>query len=238
MIRLKSDHSLVVLLVGLIGLSLVLADLESERIDCYPEAPYSFGAAVDQKCVQRNCIWRSSSRPNIPWCFFPQDNYGYTATGSVITGSKERIALRRLTTYNPPFTNPIDNLVLEADYVNQKILRIKIFDASKSRYEVPIELNDVRNNGAFTSDFVFSWQNRAGDNVFQFKITRRSTNAVLFDTSIGGFVFEDQFLQLATILPNSSNVYGFGQNNHPSLSHDLNYKVLLKGNICLEICFN
>ena len=221
MVRLK----LIVALV-LSCLMTVRGDLETQRIDCYPEAPYLFGQSIDQKCVQRNCIWRSSSKPNVPWCFFPQDHYGYTSTGSSVTGSKVRVNLKRLTTYNAPFANPIENLILEADYINQKVLRVKIYDASKSRYEVPLELNDVRNNNAFVSDLVFSWENRASDGVFQFKITRRATNAVIFDTSIGGMVFEDQFLQIATILPNSSHVYGFGQNNHPSLSHDLNYKVL------------
>lgn len=205
------------------------ANLESQRVDCYPEAPYMNGQAIDQKCVQRNCIWRSSTQPNVPWCFFPQDNYGYTATGNTTIngGRTERITLRRLTAYNAPFADPIDNLILEVDQINQKILRVKIYDSTKSRYEVPLELNDVRNPNSFVSDFIFTWENRAGDNMFQFKIIRRSSNAVLFDTSIGAFVFEDQFLQIATILPTSSNVYGFGQNNHPALSHDLNYKVYI-----------
>jgi alpha-glucosidase (family GH31 glycosyl hydrolase) len=136
----------------------------------------------------------------------------------------ERIILRRLTTYLPPFYNSIDTLALEVDYLNSKTLRLKIYDATKARYEVPLELNNVRNTGAFVSDFIFEYENRASDNVFQFRIKRRSNGKVLFDTSIGGFVFEDQFLQIATILPTGSDVYGFGQNNHPSLSHNLNYK--------------
>jgi hypothetical protein len=44
-----------------------------------------------------------------------------------------------------------------------------------------------------------------------------------FDTSIGGLMFGDQFLQIATYLP-SKNIYGFGENTHQSLRHDLNYK--------------
>jgi len=44
-----------------------------------------------------------------------------------------------------------------------------------------------------------------------------------FDTSIGGLMFGDQFLQIATYLP-SKNIYGFGENTHQTLRHDLNYK--------------
>jgi hypothetical protein len=44
-----------------------------------------------------------------------------------------------------------------------------------------------------------------------------------WDTTVGGMTFEDQFLQIATRLP-STNVYGFGENVHGSLKHDLNWK--------------
>ncbi|CAG2183889.1 unnamed protein product, partial [Oppiella nova] len=44
-----------------------------------------------------------------------------------------------------------------------------------------------------------------------------------FDTSIGGLVFADQFLQLATNLA-TKNVYGFGENVHQTFRHDLNYR--------------
>lgn len=44
-----------------------------------------------------------------------------------------------------------------------------------------------------------------------------------WDTSVGGLIFEDQFLQIATKLP-SYNVYGFGENVHDSFRHNLNWK--------------
>jgi hypothetical protein len=36
-------------------------------------------------------------------------------------------------------------------------------------------------------------------------------------------MFSDQFLQIATYLP-TKNIYGFGENTHQSLRHDLNYR--------------
>jgi len=44
-----------------------------------------------------------------------------------------------------------------------------------------------------------------------------------FDTSIGGLIFSDQFIQIASYL-NTKNVYGLGENSHRTLRHDLKYK--------------
>jgi len=201
------------------------ADLELERIDCYPEAPYSFGQPIDQRCRQRNCIYQSSSKPGVPWCFFPQETFGYTMTNYSISNKTFRISLRHLTKYPANFGPAINNLVLQAEYLNAKTFHLKIYDADKDRYEVPIELKNVRDNSQFDPDFKFEFENRQTDSVFVFRVIRKSTGSVLFDTSIGGFVFSDQFLQIASILPDGSNVYGFGENNHPSLSHDMNFKL-------------
>ena len=46
-----------------------------------------------------------------------------------------------------------------------------------------------------------------------------------WDTSVGAFVFADQFLQISTRLP-SEYVYGFGEHEHSSFKHDLNWKTL------------
>ena len=43
-----------------------------------------------------------------------------------------------------------------------------------------------------------------------------------FDTSIGGLIYSDQFLQITTKLP-TTNVYGFGENVHRSLRHDFSH---------------
>lgn len=39
---------------------------------------------------------------------------------------------------------------------------------------------------------------------------------------MGAFVYTDQFLQLSTYLE-SENIYGFGENNHESLKHNLDF---------------
>ncbi|CAF0715427.1 unnamed protein product [Brachionus calyciflorus] len=207
-----------------LAVSEIKSDLDVQRVDCFPEAPYTFGQSVDDKCRQRNCIYQSSTRPGAPWCYFPQTNYGYTMTSSTKLEKGDRIYLTRLTKHLPPFPNSINDLVMDIEYINTKTLRVKIYDRYNQRYEVPLDLNDIHDPNNFSSDFQVTFENRASDSVFVFKIIRKSTDLVLFDTSIGAMVFNDQFLQIATNLPSGSNVYGFGENNHPHLSHDLNFK--------------
>ena len=192
-----------------------LRNQDYQRVDCYPEAPYSFGEDIRQKCLQRNCWFESSSTPNVPWCFYPTSSFGYTMTQVEQTSTGLKINLRRLTTHQSPYPDPVDNLVLTVDFLNPKALNLKIRDQFKDRYEVPIELNNIRSKDQSAkaeqaSEFRFQYQNRPEDNVFTFQIIRKSTGMVLFDTSIGSFVFNDQFLQIATKLPTGSNVYGFG----------------------------
>lgn len=49
---------------------------------------------------------------------------------------------------------------------------------------------------------------------------RQVDKAVLFDTSLGGLVLNNQFLQIVTRLQ-STHVYGFGENNHDTLKHNV-----------------
>ena len=212
--------------LAVISLTVAATDDEKRRIDCYPEAPYSFGAPIDGSCRQRNCIFQSAGSPGAPWCFFPQESYGYTMFNVSTLSNGYKVYLTRLTKYTSPFPDPIDNLILDVLYLNSKVLHLKIYDAKNKRYEVPIEFNDITdsNTNKDNSDFSFTFENRNTDSVFIFKVIRKSTGTILFDTSLGGFVFCDQFIQIATYLPTASNLYGLGENNHASLTHDMNYR--------------
>ena len=43
--------------------------------------------------------------------------------------------------------------------------------------------------------------------------------------SIYGTNLIKKYFQIGTLLPQGSNIYGFGENNHATLSHDMNYRV-------------
>ncbi|XP_008568396.1 PREDICTED: putative maltase-glucoamylase-like protein FLJ16351 [Galeopterus variegatus] len=43
-----------------------------------------------------------------------------------------------------------------------------------------------------------------------------------WDTSLGSLIFSNQFIQIMTTVP-SSSIYGFGEHEHTSFKHDMNY---------------
>lgn len=81
-----------------------------------------------------------------------------------------------------------------------------------SRYEPPVDF--PRSTQA--SSEVLSLTTSNSNDLFSFAVVRQSSNRKIFDTSIGGLIFSDQFIQIATYLP-SENMYGWGENTHQSL---------------------
>jgi hypothetical protein len=97
-----------------------------------------------------------------------------------------------------------------------KLNKFQINDASSvSRWEVPMEMNPSQGGNAnplYSIEF-------SDDPVFSFKVIRKSSGAVLFDSSAGKFTFADQYLGMSWKLP-STNVYGIGENEQKSFKHD------------------
>lgn len=60
-------------------------------------------------------------------------------------------------------------------------------------------------------DLQFSWSN---DPTFSFTVVRKSTGDVLFDTSGSVLVYEDQFIEFVSQLPDNYNLYGMGERIH------------------------
>ncbi|KAK5636861.1 hypothetical protein RRF57_012574 [Xylaria bambusicola] len=61
------------------------------------------------------------------------------------------------------------------------------------------------------SDLDFTWSNEP---TFSFKITRKSTGDVLFMTDSSHLVYQDQFIEFSSALPENYNLYGLGETIH------------------------
>jgi alpha-glucosidase len=61
------------------------------------------------------------------------------------------------------------------------------------------------------SDLEFSWTNEPS---FGFEVARRSTKDVLFSTKGKKLVFENQFIEFTSPLPENYNIYGLGESVH------------------------
>lgn len=188
---------------------------ENTRIDCYPERLGNVDIVTKEKCENRHCVYDVTTSLS-PDCYFSSAN-GYKLTG--YDDTELGIDYNLTWKGTAPFGNVIKNAIFRVEMREEYILRFKLFDADKERYEVPIKL-DISNDRAHNPIYELKV---VSDDPFYFQVIRTSTKKVIWDTSVGGMTFEDQFLQIATRLP-STNVYGFGENVHGSLRHDLNWK--------------
>eukprot|EP00794_Sanderia_malayensis_P005372 gene5372-6044_t len=196
------------------------ADFYSSRFDCLPGAALN-GNSTD--CHARGCIWQIPSKQShsgAPSCFYPA-MYGYKVQSAAVKTKKGEYSIR-LERINTPMIYRNHALTLHVLIKSFKThLQIKIYQLKK-RYEVPVSLFDGLKLAPLDKDNnMYSWEYR--ENPFGIVIKRKTTNAVIFDTTVAPLIFADQFLQISTKLP-SSNVYGFGEHEHPSYLHSVNWK--------------
>ncbi|KAK2141238.1 hypothetical protein LSH36_1136g01048 [Paralvinella palmiformis] len=186
---------------------------ESERVDCHPESDASV-----QECLDRGCYWCENTAENVPWCFMPRQA-GYRMAGSPVeTPQGYQIVLDRINTPSV-FGQDIGQITLDVEFQTEQRLRLKFYDASTSRFEVPITISGT-GTAPVVKDYDVTFSN---DPVFNFQIKRISTDTVIFDSSIGGLQFADQYIQIAGRL-DSDKVYGFGEHEKSYFKHDMNWK--------------
>ncbi|KAJ4944595.1 hypothetical protein JOQ06_013138 [Pogonophryne albipinna] len=184
---------------------------EAWRFDCYPER----GVVVTRElCEARNCCFipasspsssasRPSGRNGIPWCFYPEDfpSYSLVSINDTSLGQKGTL-VREVKTYYP------------AD-----ILTLEITDPANSRFEVPISV-PAATKKADSPEYIVEISKQP----FGLIVKRRSTGAVLLNTTVAPLLFADQFLQLSSSLQ-SQFIYGLGE-HRSSFLHDVHWNTL------------
>ncbi|KAK0261523.1 hypothetical protein LTR48_003077 [Friedmanniomyces endolithicus] len=85
-----------------------------------------------------------------------------------------------------------------------------------SQYILPDDLVHLPEQGVVQSDtqdvdLLFTWSN---DPSFSFTVLRKSTGDVLFDTRGSVLVYENQFIEFVSQLPQDYNLYGMGEQIH------------------------
>ncbi|CAI4232795.1 unnamed protein product [Auanema sp. JU1783] len=173
------------------------------RVDCFPEPNANEGA-----CKARGCSWvpaNNANDPNEPWCFFP-NGMGYKLSQS----QGNNYTLTKNGGTKCPWGN--DFGTLQFSWTVAPHLNIRI--TSGSRFEPNLNFaNEVRSETES-----LSVRTAAGD-PFSFTVIRDKTSRKIFDSTAGGIIFTDKFIQIATYLP-SENLYGLGENIHQTIKHD------------------
>lgn len=186
---------------------------EAERINCIPDQ-----SSNKDTCDQRGCCWDPQGSISVP-CYFSR-NHGYKMESDLVNTTAGFTAALKNLASAPVFGNGIENILLTAEYQTSNRFHFKLTDQTKERYEVPHEHVKPFSGNAASS---LNYNVEVFKEPFSIKVTRKSNNRVLFDSSIGPLLFSDQFLQLSTHLP-SANVYGLGEHVHQQYRHDMNWK--------------
>ncbi len=114
----------------------------------------------------------------------------------------------------------VEALNLTIEYQSDDRLHIEIIPSyvdstNSSWYILPEELVSKpsvdANSVTLEYDLDFSWSN---DPTFSFQIIRQSTKDILFDTTGTKLVFENQFIEFVSALPENYNLYGLGEVIH------------------------
>jgi len=113
----------------------------------------------------------------------------------------------------------VDVLNLTVGYQDAHRLGINIYPAyisaeNSSQYILPghlVMLPQAGNGSASESDLQFSWSN---DPSFSFTVLRKSTGDVLFSTEGTVLVYENQFIEFVSALPENYTLYGMGERIH------------------------
>ncbi|CAN9511486.1 unnamed protein product [Ophioblennius macclurei] len=209
------------------GLSLTLGETylvewqekpeEYERFNCHPEKD-----ADEATCKARGCEWKQSVIEGAPWCYYPKD-YGYKIAGSTETATGMTVDIVRNAKYRSsgrPDSPDVDVLRVEIYYHSGDMLQFKIWDPNTKRFEVPVPLTTP--SAPEPDENKRLYKVTVTDNPFGIQVVRKSTGTKIWDSSVPGFTFSDLFIQVSTKLP-SEHVYGFGETEHITYKHDLNY---------------
>lgn len=118
--------------------------------------------------------------------------------------------LGNCTAYGPDY----ENLTLTVRYETDDRIRVRIVDSEGQAHVVPDDVAswpEIGTSGSNneSSKLSFEWQ----ENPFSFKITRKSDNEVIFDTTGQALIFEQQYLRVRSALAEGSHIQGLGQHN-------------------------
>lgn len=172
------------------------------KFDCFPRGPVN-----REECERRGCCWSPPSTSHfvsLPWCYYPENFTSYQIINRTIFDRGEVLLLNL--TRTSPYPNNIKTVKMTISRETKSRLRIRILDNDNFRYEPPYP--EVPVLGPFTTDT--DYKILVNEDNFGFAVIRKTTGTIIFNTSVGGFTFADQFLQLSARIP-SKFIYGLGE---------------------------
>lgn len=202
----------------------------AQRIDCFQD-----GNATEGLCEARGCCWdgsKASANSPVPACYYPLPANSYALHGAQSSRGAEGVLecsgqMRygdgrggggKRPFHIGPFGSEICPLHLSVTYETPNRLRIRIFDPSAERWEVPHSLFPDPVPEPQTDERQYSVSYTKAP--FGFAITRVATSEVLFNSTpvparSNGLTFEQQFLSITGQVESDPILYGLGEHVAP-----------------------
>uniref|UniRef100_A0A915AGY1 Maltase n=1 Tax=Parascaris univalens TaxID=6257 RepID=A0A915AGY1_PARUN len=177
-----------------------------KRIDCLP-APRT--DSVGNRCAQVGCIYDNNANGGVPACYFPRRS-GYVKTGTTTDG----VVLERYPGVANPYGDNMSPIFFKYSQIGSTV-NIRI--GPEGRYEPPLSLP----RESYDTGEVLVVEQSTETGVFAFKVKRLSTNQSIWDTTIGGLMFADQYIQIAAFI-GSSEIFGLGEHTRSRFRHVVN----------------
>lgn len=105
------------------------------------------------------------------------------------------------------FPKDSKNLVLTVTAVSNDVVRIKILDGAKTRFEVPAPVLNDHPIPAENKKYLWSFDQSTG----QLQIQRKSSNIPLFSINVKRIIYSNQFLEVTNEKVPSTSLYGLGE---------------------------
>ncbi|KAI9732344.1 MAG: hypothetical protein M1834_001551 [Cirrosporium novae-zelandiae] len=140
---------------------------------------------------------------------------GYTASNVTKVGGKLTASLALAGPACNAYGTDLDKLQLEVTYESSARIHVQISDVDKVVYQVPESVfpRPTSNQSVDPDHCVIQYVHK--NSPFSFQIVRKSSEEVLFDTSVASLIFESQYIRLRTSLPSNPYLYGLGEHSDP-----------------------
>jgi len=209
------------------------------RVDC------GFLGITAEQCIDQGCCWlpaefEGAPHIDVPWCFYSNSDpsaYAITSTfrgggggaspentkskGNNGSGNLEEATLELQESTLPQLGADIKRLKASIKEISPGIVRFRLTDAHKQRWQVPENLYLPESFAGGATSFVFknndsaeSYENSVhiewDTHPFALRISTPASQSI-FDSTGLRLVFKDQYLELSTHLDSSATLYGAGE---------------------------
>ncbi|KAJ8309668.1 hypothetical protein KUTeg_011533 [Tegillarca granosa] len=179
----------------------------------------------EEHCITIGCVWIDWAEHKAPKCVYKEDT-GYTVIGDIQHNGNTYTASLRRKGLSKVFDQDVHEMMkVEVEMYNDYALRIHFYPRNSTDvFEIPDEALKMNKPTKATDSRYKYHVTFTTEPYFGIQVIRNSTGAVIFNTTLPGLLFAEQFIQISTKLP-SDNIYGFGEHNHRRFRHDMNWKL-------------